>query len=76
MKLYWLLKGLREEKFEGCFQQWKRRWDSVLSLENNIFINTLHELFGQTGYMRTEGGWAKGVGWEGVSGAVVKILMN
>ena len=25
---------------------------------------------------RTEGGWAKGIGWEGVSGAVVKIVMN
>ena len=27
-------------------------------------------------YVRTEGGWAKGIGWEGVSGAVVKIVMN
>jgi len=26
--------------------------------------------------VRTEGGWAKGIGWEGVSGAVVKIVMN
>ena len=27
-------------------------------------------------YVRTEGGRAKGIGWEGVSGAVVKIVMN
>jgi len=26
--------------------------------------------------VRTEGGWAKGIRWEGVSQAVVKIVMN
>jgi len=25
-----LLKGLREEGFQGCFQQWKRRWDKCI----------------------------------------------
>ena len=27
-------------------------------------------------YVGTEGGWAKGIGWEGVSGAVGKIVMT
>jgi len=25
-----LLKGLREEEFQGCFQQWKQRWDKFI----------------------------------------------
>jgi len=32
-----LLKGLREEEFQGCFQQWKRRWDKCIVSNEESF---------------------------------------
>jgi hypothetical protein len=32
-----LLKGLREEEFQGCFQQWKRRWDKCIVSNGEYF---------------------------------------
>jgi len=32
-----LLKGLREEEFKGCFQQWKRRWDKCIVSNGEYF---------------------------------------
>jgi hypothetical protein len=31
-----LLKGLREAEFQGCFQQWKQRWDKCI-VSNGVF---------------------------------------
>jgi len=36
-----LLKGLREEEFQGCFQQWKRRWDKCI-LSNGGYFEVDH----------------------------------
>ena len=37
-----LLKGLREAEFQGCFQQWKRRWDKCIVKMGSIFkVTTL-----------------------------------
>jgi hypothetical protein len=30
-----LLKGLKEDDFQGCFNQWKRRWDKCTSSEGD-----------------------------------------
>jgi len=32
-----LLKVLREEEFQGCFQQWKRRWDKCVVSNGGYF---------------------------------------
>jgi len=32
-----LLKGLREEEIQGCFQQWKRRWDKCIVSNGEYF---------------------------------------
>ena len=32
-----LLKGLREEEFQGCFQQWKRKWDKCIVSNGEYF---------------------------------------
>jgi len=32
-----LLKGLREEEFQGCFQQWKRMWDKCIVSNGEYF---------------------------------------
>jgi len=32
-----LLKGLREEEFQGCFQQLKRRWDKCIVSNGEYF---------------------------------------
>jgi len=32
-----LLKGLREEEFQGCFQQWKWRWDNCIVSNGEYF---------------------------------------
>jgi hypothetical protein len=32
-----LLKGLKEEDFQGCFNQWKRRWDKCIASEGEYF---------------------------------------
>ena len=32
-----LLKGLREEEFQECFQQWKRRWDRCIVSNGEYF---------------------------------------
>ena len=32
-----LLKGLREEEFQGCFHQWKRRWDKCIVSNGEYF---------------------------------------
>ena len=32
-----LLKGLREEEFQVCFQQWKRRWDKCIVSNGEYF---------------------------------------
>ena len=37
VKLHWLLKGLREEEFQGSFQQWKRRWDKYIVSNGEYF---------------------------------------
>jgi hypothetical protein len=36
-----LLKGLREEEFQGCFQQWKRRWDKCI-VTNGVYFEGDH----------------------------------
>jgi len=36
-----LLKGLREEEFQGCFQQWKWRWDKC-SVSNGEYFEGDH----------------------------------
>jgi hypothetical protein len=38
-----LLKGLKEDDFQGCFNQWKRRWDKCIASErdkNDVPDNT------------------------------------
>jgi hypothetical protein len=30
-----LLKGLKEDDFQGCFNQWKQRWDKCVASEGN-----------------------------------------
>jgi len=35
-----LLKGLREEEFQGCFQQWKQRWDKCIVPNGEYFEGT------------------------------------
>jgi hypothetical protein len=30
-----LLKGLKEDDFQGCFNQWKRRWDTCIMSEGD-----------------------------------------
>jgi len=30
-------KRLREEEFQGCFQQWKRRWDKCIVSNGEYF---------------------------------------
>jgi hypothetical protein len=30
-----LLKGLNEDDFQGCFNQWKRRWDKCIASEGD-----------------------------------------
>jgi hypothetical protein len=38
-----LLKGLKENGFHGCFNQWKRRWDKCIASEgdkNDVPNNT------------------------------------
>jgi hypothetical protein len=32
-----LLKGLKEEDFQGCFNQWKQRWDKCIASEGEYF---------------------------------------
>jgi len=32
-----LLKGSREEEFQGCFQQWKQRWDKCIVSNGEYF---------------------------------------
>ena len=32
-----LLKGLREEEFQGCFHQWKRRWNKCIASNGEHF---------------------------------------
>ena len=32
-----LLKGLREAEFQGCFQQWKQRWDKCIVSNGEYF---------------------------------------
>jgi len=32
-----LLKGLREPEFQGCFQQWKQRWDKCILSNGGYF---------------------------------------
>jgi len=32
-----LLKGLREEEFQECFPQWKRRWDKCIVSNGEYF---------------------------------------
>jgi len=32
-----LLKGLGEEEFQGCFQQWKRSWDKCIVSNGEYF---------------------------------------
>jgi len=36
-KMILLLKGLREEEFQGCFQQWKWRWDMCIVSNGEYF---------------------------------------
>jgi hypothetical protein len=49
-----LLEGLKEDDFQGCFNQWKRRWDKCIASEgdkndvpdntsNTDFMNLVHE---------------------------------
>jgi hypothetical protein len=38
-----LLKGLKEDNFQGCFSQWKLRWDKCIASEgdkNDVPDNT------------------------------------
>jgi hypothetical protein len=38
-----LLKGLKEDDFQGCFNQWKRRWEKCIVFEgdkNDVLDNT------------------------------------
>jgi hypothetical protein len=38
-----LLQGLKEDDFQGCFNQWKRRWDKCIASEgdkNDVPDNT------------------------------------
>jgi hypothetical protein len=50
-----LLKGLMKDNFQGCFTQWKRRWDNCIAsegdksdvpdnMQNTDFMNLVHEL--------------------------------
>jgi hypothetical protein len=32
-----LLKGLKEDDFQGCFNQWKRMWDKCIASEGEYF---------------------------------------
>jgi hypothetical protein len=32
-----LLKGLKEDYIQGCFNQWKRRWDKCTASEGDCF---------------------------------------
>jgi hypothetical protein len=37
-----LLKGLKEDDCQGCFNQWKRRWDKCIASEgdkNDVPVN-------------------------------------
>jgi hypothetical protein len=56
-----LLKGMKEDDFQGCFNQWKQRWDKCLASEgdkndvpdnmyNSDFMNLVHELSKWTTY--------------------------
>jgi len=31
------LKSLTSEDFEGCFEQWKRRWDKCITIDGDYF---------------------------------------
>lgn len=31
------LKSLTSEDFEGCFEQWKRRWDKCITMDGDYF---------------------------------------
>jgi hypothetical protein len=37
-----LLKGLREGEFQGCFQQWKQRWDKCIVSNGKYFEGGPH----------------------------------
>jgi len=39
-----LLKGLSEEEFQGCFQQWKRRWDKCIVSNGEYFEGDHNEV--------------------------------
>jgi hypothetical protein len=32
-----LFKGLKEDDFQGCFNQWKWRWDKCIASEGEYF---------------------------------------
>jgi hypothetical protein len=32
-----LLKGLKEDDFQGCFDQWKQTWDKSIAPEGEYF---------------------------------------
>ena len=36
-----LLKGLQEAEFQGCFQQWKQRWDKCI-VSNGVYFEGDH----------------------------------
>jgi hypothetical protein len=37
LELTALLKGLKEDDFQGCFSQWKLRWDKCIASEGEYF---------------------------------------